>query len=820
MGHGAMQDLIRDFVIEAVEHLDAADAAVLRLEQAPDDAACLACLGRVLHSIKGSCGFLGLLRLERLAHAAEAVIERFGPGRPVRGEDVSLMLMTFDRIRARVVEIGSLGGEPAGDDDQLVRLIELYARTGATDATGLTTAGPLDHTDETSAAAQETAATGQNVRVGVERLDHLMTMVSELVQVRNQLLDVARRDQPADLKVPLQRLSLVTGELQDGVMRTRLQPVAGLSPKLTRLVRDLGHDLGKEMSLSVHGGELEIDRQILDILKECAVHLIRNAADHGIEPPLVRAQAGKSPQGRIRVHVRQTGSQIICEVGDDGRGLDLPGLRQRAIASGLAGEAAVSAMSDAEVARLIFLPGVSTTRTVTPLSGRGIGLDAVKARIEQSGGTIDAHHRHGQGLSVVMTLPLTLAVAGVLIVEAGGQRYAIPQTAITELVRAQPGSEVRIEPVGGVPTLRMRDRLIPLIDLAGQLEGASGTAGDAPFVVLCEAAGRRFGLMVAAIHHTEETVIKPIASRLRHIPYFAGATVLGDGAVVLILNPAGFAAGLAQPTAETGTSPAPLLPEPDENTVPMLLFVAGGQRMAVALALVMRLEDFSVADVKDVNGHRLIAYRGGLLPLVTALDEWCAPAQGRLPVMVFQHGGRSIGVMVDEICDVVMTPLSVDLGLASARTIGVAVVGGVAVPVLDVGALFATFAGGDCPVDAAGQPLLLFEPSGFFRALLTPLMEGAGYLVTVATTPEEAQAALVRQRYAAAVCDLDDPAHSGVVDWLRSGAERVFGLATRPGCAPHAGVATAQCEAVIGKFDRQGLLAALAGTATSQGRAA
>jgi two-component system chemotaxis sensor kinase CheA len=371
-----------------------------------------------------------------------------------------------------------------------------------------------------------------------------MTMVSELVLTRNQLMELARRQTESAFKLPLQRLSHVTAELQEGVMKTRMQPIGNAWQKLPRLVRDLSAELGKRVELEMQGAETELDRQVLDMIKDPLTHMVRNSADHGIEPPADRRAAGKPERGTIRLTARHEGGHIIIEVSDDGRGLNSGKIRSKVLTSGLASEADLDKMADAQIQRFIFARGMSTADRVTNVSGRGVGMDVVQANIDQIGGTIDVKSVPGQGTVFTIKIPLTLAIVSALIVEAAGERFAMPQVAVMELVRVRGHGEHRVERIKDTPVLRLRNKLLPLIFLRKFLRLGEPAEQEAEngFVVVTQVGAECFGIVVDRVFHTEEIVVKPLASTLRHIHAFSGNTILGDGAVIMILDPNGIAA--------------------------------------------------------------------------------------------------------------------------------------------------------------------------------------------------------------------------------------------------------------------------------------
>lgn len=405
------------------------------------------------------------------------------------------------------------------------------------------------------------AAKVQTIRVNVDTIEHLMTMVSELVLTRNQLLEIARRHEDSGYKVPLQRLSHVTAELQEGVMKTRMQPIGNAWQKLPRVVRDLSAELGKGIDLVMSGAETELDRQVLDVIKDPLTHMVRNSADHGIESTNERLKAGKPARGSIRLSAYHEGGTITIEIADDGKGLDLAAIRKKAIERNFAPAADIERMTDAQVAKFIFHAGFSTAKAITSVSGRGVGMDVVKTNIETIGGVVDIATELGKGTTFTIKIPLTLAIVSALIVKAGAQRYAVPQIAVLELVRVDPKgdntSANSIERIHGAPVLRLRERLLPIVTLNGLMRGQAtveeGEVVESGFVVVAQVGRQRFGVLVDEVFHTEEIVVKPMSSKLRHIPLFAGNTILGDGAVVLIVDPNGVAKLVGQ-SAQSGAA--------------------------------------------------------------------------------------------------------------------------------------------------------------------------------------------------------------------------------------------------------------------------
>ena len=620
-----MDDLLREFLIETAESLDHVDAQLVRFEREPNNGQVLSNIFRLVHTIKGTCGFLGLPRLEALTHAAETLMGKFRDGTALTGEAVSLILTAIDRIKIILDGLEKLQREPAGDDSDLIEqlthatarapgILDGFERRFDQIAAANDAAAALRHAVESGDGAAVNVAS-QSIRVSIDTLDRLMTMVSELVLTRNQLLEVSRRHDDSEFNVPLQRLSSVTTQVQQEVMKTRMQPIGNAWQKLPRIVRDLSAELGKDIAIEMHGADTELDRQVLELVKDPLTHLVRNCADHGIESPHERSAAGKPRRGTIRLSASQQGGHVVIEITDDGRGLDTARINAKALEAGLIIESEIAAKSQTDLNNLIFAPGFSTAAAVTSISGRGVGMDVVRSNIEQIGGTVEVRSNSGNGTSFVIKIPLTLAIVAALIVEIGGQRFAFPQLSVVELVRI--GSEHRIERIKSAPVLRLRHRLLPLIHLSAALRLGGGEAAGG-FVVVTQAGSQVFGAVVDNVFHTEEIVIKPMSSKLRHIEVFSGMTILGDGAVVMVIDPNVLAQSVAGAAPSRGEAPADtaeaaLRSRPD--AVSLLIFSAGSERpKAVPLAMVSRIEEIDSRNMEAADGHYIVKYREQLMP--------------------------------------------------------------------------------------------------------------------------------------------------------------------------------------------------------------
>src|ERR1700732_1937014 len=917
-----MDDLLREFLTETSESLDTVDNQLVRFEQEPNNAKILDNIFRLVHTIKGTCGFLGLPRLEALAHAGETLMGKFRDGMPVTAEAVTLILSSIDRIKEILGGLEATKGEPDGSDqDRIVRrekrgergmaamsepvepaiaakpavaqgtlvpqTLERALRPGEVSLDDLERAfretaieaapaptprrprapppppppapapppAEAPAAEKRSAAAKEKLAAkktvvdpeimsegdriaNQSIRVNVDTLEHLMTMVSELVLTRNQLLEISRRNEDTEFKVPLQRLSNVTAELQEGVMKTRMQPIGNAWQKLPRIVRDLSGELGKQIELEMHGADTELDRQVLDLIKDPLTHMVRNSADHGLETPAERSAAGKPEQGTIRLSAYHEGGHIIICIADNGRGLNTERIKAKAVANGLVTEAELEKMTEAQIHKFIFAPGFSTAATVTSVSGRGRGLDVVRTNIDQIGGTIDVKSVAGEGSSVTIKIPLTLAIVSALIVEAGGDRFAIPQLAVVELVRARANSEHRIERIKDTAVLRLRNKLLPLMHLKKLLKIDDGSSSDPEngFIVVTQVGSQTFGIVVDGVFHTEEIVVKPMSTKLRHIDMFSGNTILGDGAVIMIIDPNGIAKALGASGAashEIADENAASRASAADQLTSLLVFRAGSaQPKAVPLGLVTRLEEISTDKIELSNGRYMVQYRDQLMPLVQ-MNGVNVQTSGSQPILVFADDRRSMGLVVDEIVDIVEEKLNIEVaGEQLGGILGSAVIKGQATEVIDVGHFLPMafpdwFTRKEMAPSASAQSVLLVDDSAFFRNMLAPVLKAAGYRVRVAPNAQEGLTALRSgQVFDVVLTDIEMPDMNGVefAETIRADQH----LSTMPIIALSSMVSPAAIERgrqagfhdYVAKFDRPGLIAALKEQTAELNRAA
>ena len=931
-----MDDLLSEFLTETNESLDVVDVELVKFEQEPNNVKILGNIFRLVHTVKGTCGFLGLPRLEALAHAAETLMGKYRDGQEVTGEGVTIILHSIDRIKEILAELEATEAEPEGADadliDQLVVLSEgggaaapeapvaeaapaeperelrpgevsleelerafqeaagpedddgaeasveeaTPADVAPVEATPAVAEAPKAPAAKPAAAAssedeggkKESSVAAQSIRVNVDTLENLMTMVSELVLTRNQLLEMVRRLDESEFKVPLQRLSNVTAELQEAVMKTRMQPIGNAWQKLPRIIRDLSNELDKKIDLEMVGADTELDRQVLDLIKDPLTHMVRNSADHGLETTADRLAAGKSEKGRIVLRAYHEGGHIIIEIEDDGRGLNLDKIRQKAVANGLVTEGELEKMTDQQVSRFIFHAGLSTAAEVTSVSGRGVGMDVVRTNIELIGGSVDLRSVTGKGTTFTIKIPLTLAIVSALIVESAHERFAIPQLAVVELVRAKADSEHRIEHINKTPVLRLRNHLLPLVfmddllqltrenrrrgkgsevcvDEALEAEAANSNTerdrrtseNEEAFIVVTRVGDQQFGIVVDSVFDTEEIVVKPAASILREIALFSGNTILGDGSVIMIMDPNGVAQSIAGELNEAGDA-AKSQEEASvvgEGEMSLLVFRAGtNEPKAVPLSLVTRLEEFDVENIEHSNGQSLIQYRGRLMPIINVVESAPLKTEGRQPVLVFTEDDRSIGLAVDEIVDIVSDKLNVELQSDTAGIMGSAIVKGKATQVLDVGHyLTQVFEDwfrkeGPAGVPAAyGKKVLLVDDSSFFRAIVRPMLTMAGYEVQEVKNATDALA--LRDEgvtFDVIISDIEMPGMNGfefVTEAKRHDTWRdvpIVALSAHGTTADLERGRAAGFDDYVAKFDREGLVQVVNEIVSCKGEAA
>ncbi|MGE0591171.1 MAG: chemotaxis protein CheW [Vicinamibacterales bacterium] len=730
-------ELVKEFLIESHENLDRLDRTLVDLEKDPRDRDKLAEIFRTIHTIKGTCGFLGYSKLESVSHVGENLLSRLRDGEiTLDAPRTTALLRMIDAIREILAAIEETADEGDGDYDALVdelvrvngryedggapagsSLAEGSAAPAATEDPALSTrqvepvsAQPSQaesdrrggddrrtNEDRRQAPAPGHALADSSLRVDVGLLDKLMNLVGELVLARNQILQFKATQTDSGFLGASQRLNLVTSELQESVMKTRMQPIGNIWSKFPRVVRDLATACGKQVRLEMHGRETDLDKTIIEAIKDPLTHVVRNSVDHGIEFPAARLAAGKNPEGVLTLRAFHEGGQINIEISDDGGGIDPEKVRAKAVQRGIVAAEQAARLTDHEVLKLIFLPGFSTAEKITNVSGRGVGMDVVKTNIEKIGGTVDIHSKAGEGTTLRVKIPLTLAIIPALMVTTGGERFAIPQVSLVELVRLE-GAQVSagVERIGGSTFYRLRGNLLPLVYLHRELELEPAGPADVVNVVVLKADGRQFGLVVDAINDTEEIVVKPLGKQLKLVKVFAGATIMGDGCVALILDVLGLAqqAAVVSAMREAGAGDAEAAPAKGQGggeQRTLLVFHVGDQeRMALPLSMVARLEEFSPAMIERSGGRDVVQYRDEILPLICLSSYFgLSETSGDAPrqVIVFSRNGRSVGLVVNEILDIVTEAVSITERTSRRGVLGAAILQQKVTDVLDVHAV-------------------------------------------------------------------------------------------------------------------------------------
>jgi two-component system chemotaxis sensor kinase CheA len=751
-------EIVREFLVEGNENLDTLDRELVQLEKDPQNRATLASVFRTIHTIKGTCGFLGFTKLEAVAHVGENLLSRLRDLELLLNPDITTALLRMvDAVRQMMQSIEAIGNEGERNDEELIKMLTRVQQGGSLEegpaaASSAPPAAPgkqakaappaadamvgkkhtqapppveappraaaerdaaangkskakkeakivpmepekVMHAEESEAppaqaasraAASEGASRGSvgdsSIRVDVVLLDKLMNLVGELVLARNQVLQFSNLAEDPAIVAPSQRLNLITTELQEGVMKTRMQPIGNIWSKFPRTVRDVAMTCGKQVRIEMFGQETELDKTIIEAIKDPLTHLVRNSVDHGIERPEARVAAGKHAEGCVTLRAYHEGGQVNIEISDDGAGLDQEKIRRKAVERSLLTAEKAAQLSEREILNLIFLPGFSTADKITNVSGRGVGMDVVKTNIEKIGGTVDVQSTPGVGTTVKTKIPLTLAIIPGLVVCSGDKRFVIPQVSLIELVRID-GDPARtgIEMVHGVPVYRLRGRLLPLVYLDRELKIEKKSTGDTSEtdgvsnMVVLQADGRQFGLIVDEIRDTEEIVVKPLDRRLKGLKTFAGATIMGDGMVALILDVMGLAqrASIISETHDR-TAAGAASEEKDEGIEKQTFLVFAGPddaRMAVPLGALARLEVFPAAHLEKSGTESVIQYRGKILPLVylrAALQERrqrerhpqvpgavTIAALDAIQVLVCNHEGNAVGLVVERIVDIV-----------------------------------------------------------------------------------------------------------------------------------------------------------------------
>lgn len=835
------QEIIREFLIESNDNLSRLDREMVELEQRPEDPDLLASIFRTIHTIKGTCGFLGFSGLEGITHLAENILSQLrNRERGLTPELVTLILESVDAIRVELDAIERQGAESSQDRTALLNRLQAATLKSPAPVEALDPPSPGTDAGSTSpaASAQKVASVADSsIRVDVGLLDKLMNLVGELVLTRNQILQFNAILNSSALNATSQHLNLITTELQEGVMKTRMQPIGVVWNKLPRLVRDLAAQFGKQIQLETQGDDTELDKTIIEAIKDPLTHIVRNCCDHGIELPANRLAAGKCAQARLSLKAFHEGGQVNIEISDDGAGIDVERVKDNAIRKGVLLPESARHLSEREALNLIFLPGLSTAQKVTSVSGRGVGMDVVRTNIEKIGGMVDLVSRRGEGTTVKLKIPLTLAIIPGLVVTSGGERFVIPQVSLLELIRLEgEAGRKQIEWIHGTPVYRRRGNLLPIAYLNQVLGLDCGTAADVINIIVLQAEDSQFGLIVDGISDTQEIVVKPLGKQLKGLTSYAGATIMGDGRVALILDVMGIGqlSGVVQEAAEHALGGAGQKDEATSDRQSFLLFRAGSfDRLAVPLSLVARLEELPQSRIERAGGRAVAQYRGRILPIAPLgpiLEPGSADSASRndpAQVIVFSDRDRSVGIEVDEILDIAEETIAIRHEASRPGLLGSAVIGKKITDFLDLPSVISKidefWFSSQQGAPARRTTVLVAEGASFSRGLVRNYLEMAGHRVIEAATTEQALQELGKRKIDVLMAALDLPPEggAGLLDCMRNNQE----LAGIPAIA-----LAGQSEELEGpspgrprfeeyqmKFDREGMLRSILHLVTAVG---
>jgi two-component system, chemotaxis family, sensor kinase CheA len=780
-----MDDLIADFVAECREMLEALGGEIVAWEAQPDDRARLDSIFRFVHTVKGNCGFFEFPRLEALSHAAEDALADVRAGRrQADGPLVTAVLGIIDRIGEMIAAIDAGEEMPAGDDSALFAALAPGAE------------GPAVPFAAALAEGQgKVSSAPRTIRLSVELLDRVMSTVSDMVLARNEL---ARRlrESPTDVPVDgaFERLSSIIAEMRDAITRTRMQRIENLFVALPRMVRDLSAELGKQVLVDIEGGDVELDREMIEMIRDPLTHIIRNAVDHGIELPAERLKAGKREIGILCVSARQSGNQILIDIHDDGRGIDGKRLVEKAIASGTLDKEGAAKLTPREQLALIFEAGLSTAKSVTAISGRGVGMDVVRSNVERIGGIVEVDSKLGEGTRMTLRVPLTLTIIPALTVSIGSQHFAIPRSAIEEIVRSN-GDSVLLENLGGAGVATIRGRRVPEVSLAKILGLESDVAEtDRTLIVLRPAGGDVYALSVDRIHDHEELVVKPAAPAVMATGLYAGTTLADDGSPILLFDAAGLAQvggiklEVQERVARIAEGPAVTV---CKATAVLLFRGLDGGRRALRLAVVDRIEEVPASAIRQAAGQLRVQIGEAILPLAGAdLEEL---GDGKVRVFRLSDGKHDIGYAFAEVLDFATIENEFIPAESPGEVSGVSLIDGEPAEIIDAHWLFANHVGAAAQ---GGEQLVCRMPDDdpWMQNMLRPIVEAAGYRVV---GDGEGNADLV---IASQGSEIDQEAAAKTI-WLRHELE-----------------ASSKKDDSIYRYDRAGLLMALKSAGAGRGK--
>ncbi len=819
-----MDDLTLEFIAETEDSIEAISTGLINLENNPDDLESVKTIFRMLHTIKGTCGFLGFDKLSKVAHFGENILndvrdEKIKPNKSI----IDALLQTLDIIRDIVTYIKANSSEP--EEEYEAKLNEINAKLGAVDTLPVEApTTPMPVIVETQEAIAEVVHESANenvdinqeiakaydiknkkskksqkahkeeekdeiIKVKVSLLDKLMQGISELVLTRNQIRQVEKRRSTkidSHLEDSIQRLDIITSELQESVLKTRMQPISSVWSTYPRVVRDIASTLNKKIRIVMHGEDTEIDRHMLDAIRDPLMHMIRNCGDHGIETPEDRVLAGKDETGTITLKASHQAGQIIISISDDGKGLDIERIKHKVVSLGLADEAKLSQMSDSQIYQFIFHPGFSTASQVTSVSGRGVGMDVVKTNIEKISGVIDLISKKGDGTEFILKIPLTLAIMPAMIVKHNQNKFAIPLICVYEILKITDNQEAKIEQLNNAMVLKIRGYVTPLIILATVLDHATIDDFKNKYIVICNVGHDRFGVVVDKIFDIEEIVVKANSTPVKNLNIYAGSTILGDGSIALIFDP-NYLQEFVKHEDKISSQQHAVDYERSKKDSNLIIsrFLTFRDKddakdlKAVPLDYVTRLEEIRVSEVEEVSGSKIYQYRDCLMRLLPFNPDFDYSKQEVIDVIVFTNSGEMIGLVVAEITDIVEHVF--DNKVIESRDpmyLNTMVLQGKSTQIIDVSYFYRKAVGGESDIDIeAFEPqvskvrdvksedekhILFIDDSPFFRKFIPPVINNAGYRVTSVDSVESAIDILnTANDVSAIVTDLQMPGLNG-----------------------------------------------------------
>lgn len=804
-----MDDLILDFINESEDSLVKVYANLLALEEDHNNENAIKEIFRIFHTIKGTCGFLGFSVLEKITHEGENVLNKIRErSLEVNTEIITCIFKTVDTVKEILETIKETGIEPTHDYSILLSNLDailngklITAQTFVDNSVEkeIPMASNDDAPKEVAAKDESNQSkktadkkNNESIRIKISLLDELMQKVSELVLARNQLMQIARHSNIGNspLFIIIQRINALISSLQERIIKTRMQPIGSIWGNYSRVVRDIGIELGKKIKLEMSGEDTEIDRNLIDSIKDPLTHMIRNSADHGIESPQDRIAQGKDPEGTVSLKAYHQAGQVVISVSDNGRGLNTTKIKEKIVKQNLLSQDLVDSLNDQQIYQYIFHPGFSTADKVSSVSGRGVGMDVVKSNVENIGGHIELKSKEGFGSEFIMKIPLTLAIMPVLIIMTEGQKYAIPLIHVHELIRVTNNSEHQIQYLGSSPILKIRGKVIPLIIASEMLQYDTQEQKDKQFIVICKLASEIFGIVVDKIFDIEEIVVKPTSSVLKSISLYSGCTILGDGSVIMIFDTMALVEKVRKDlhalhycqSEELSTETAEVLnfekskfllfkPHPDKQII-----------NALPLDYITRLEEGESHKIESLSGKYLMQYRDRLMRVKVFDPEFDFLSRELFDIAVFSNSGEIFGLVVGEIIDVVEHTFdSKVMASEDPKYLSTIVINGRSVEIVDITYFYEPNRSDDLETGvcgakrsiklAKGSNILLVDDSPFFRKFIPPIIAAKGYKISTAESVERAIEILQSSnKIDAVITDLQMPGMSGsdLLDFVRS----------------------------------------------------